>query len=92
MDCLNVTEIATPSVLLSLPASSVKQATADSLYNTILGGLRVVLGGVDRDALSLRDAGGVDHDFVVCGAGVGLGLGGCAQRLEGASALAVVCP
>ena len=54
------------------------------------GGLRVVLGGVDRDALSLRDAGGVDHDFVVCGAGVGLGLGGCAQRLEGASALAVV--
>ena len=36
VDCLNVTEIATPSVLLSLPASSVKQATADSLYNTIL--------------------------------------------------------
>ena len=36
VDCLNVTEIATPSVLLSLPAASVKSATVDSLYNSIL--------------------------------------------------------
>ncbi|MCI8284138.1 MAG: hypothetical protein HFE90_02560 [Firmicutes bacterium] len=35
-ECLNVTEIATPSVLLSLPAASVKNSTAETLKNSIL--------------------------------------------------------